>query len=76
MDEDCESCLSKWEEGEVDPFMSRSPRYFAFTRDTYDLMLKDLSGEVKVTFETLCAVTRGAPLNLHAWSRIKSRLLL
>ena len=48
----------------MDPFMYFSPRYFAFTRDTYDLMLKDLLGLVKVAIETLKDVARGAPLNL------------
>ena len=33
--------------------MYYSARYFVFTRGTYDLMHKDLSGQVKVTFETL-----------------------
>ena len=45
-------------------------RYFVLTRGTYDLMLKDLSGEVKVS-----TVARGAPLNLHAWRCMKSLLL-
>ena len=74
--EDCESASSGEEAEEVDPFMYCSARYFAFTRGTYDLMLKDLSGQVKVTFDTLSAVARGAPLNLHAWRRMKSRLTL
>ena len=39
-------------------------------------MLKDLSGQVKVMFETLSAVARGAPLNLHSWRRMKSCLTL
>ena len=60
----------------VDPFMYCSPKYFALTRGMYDLMIKDLSGQVKVTLETLCDVARGAPLNLHAWRRMKSRLVL
>ena len=53
-----------------------SAKYFAFTRGTYDLMLKGLSGQVKVTFETLSVVARGAPLNLHERRRMKSRLML
>ena len=39
-------------------------------------MVKDLSGQVKVTLEALRDVARGAPLNLHAWRRMKSRLIL
>ena len=74
--EDSESGSSEEEAEEVDPFMYCSTRYFAFTRGTYDLMLKDLSGQVKVTFETLRSVARGAPLNLHAWRRMKSHLTL
>ena len=80
IDEDMDSSISEYYESasseeeaeEVDPFMYCSTRYFAFTIGMYDLMLKDLSGQVKVTFETLSAVARGAPLNLHAWRRMKS----
>ena len=32
-------------EEEVDPFTYYSTKYFTFTRGTYDLMLKDLSGQ-------------------------------
>ena len=39
-------------------------------------MPKDLLGQVTITFETLSTVTRGASLNLHAWRRMKSRLIL
>ena len=53
-----------------------STRYFVFTRGTYDLMLKNVWGQVKLTFKTLSIGTRGAPLNLHAWRRMKSRLML
>ena len=42
--EDCESASSGEEAEEVYSFMYCSARYFAFTRGTYDLMLKDLSG--------------------------------
>ena len=61
---------------EVDPFMYCSPWYLAFSRGVYDLMVKDLLGEVKVTLDALCDVARGAPLNLHAWRRMKSQLML
>ena len=74
--EDCELASSGEEAEEVDPFMYCSARYFAFTRSTYDLMLRDFSGQVKVTFETLSVVARGAPLNLHERRRMKSRLML
>ena len=63
-------------EDDVDPLMYCSPRYFAFNRGTYDLMVKDLSGIVKVTIENLKEVGKGAPLNLNAWRRMKSRLIL
>ena len=72
--EDRESWLYEWEEEEVDPFMYYSDRYFVFTRGTYDLMHKDLSGEVKVTFETLSAVTRVEPLNLQAHVEVHEEL--
>ena len=39
-------------------------------------MPKDLLGQVTLTFETLSTVVRGAPLNLHAWRCMKSRLVL
>ena len=39
-------------------------------------MLKNVWGQVKLTFKTLSIGTRGAPLNLHAWRRMKSRLML
>ena len=39
-------------------------------------MINDLLGQVKVTLETLRDVARGAPLSLHAWRRMKSRLIL
>ena len=74
--EDYESTSSEEEAEEVDPFMYCSARYIAFTRGMYDLMLKDLLGQVKVTFEILSTLARGAPLNLHAWRRMKSRLTL
>ena len=73
---DYESASSKEEAKEVDSFMYCSVRYFAFTRDTYYLMLKDLLGQVKATFEILSTLARGAPLNLHAWRHMKSRLTL
>ena len=63
-------------EDDVDPLTYCSPRYFAFNRGTYDLMVKDLSGIVKVTIENLKEVGKGAPLNLNAWRRMKSRLIL
>ena len=39
-------------------------------------MVNDLLGNIKVTLETLRDVARGAPLNLHAWRRMKSRLMV
>ena len=75
-DEELELSSSKWEEEEVDPFMYYSAKYFAFARGTYALMRKDLLGQVKVTFETLSTVARGAPLNLDAWRCMKSHLML
>ena len=79
-DEECDSWVifiqPQREEEEVDPLMYCSTRYFVFTRGTYDLMVKDWSGQVKVTFETLSVVARGAPLNLHERRRMKSRLML
>ena len=71
-----ESSDSDREDEAVDPFMYCSPRYFAFSRGTYNLMVKDLLGQVKVTLEALRDVARGAPLSLHAWRRMKSRLIL
>ena len=53
-----------------------SAKYFSFTRGMYDLMVKDLSGQVKVTLEALRDVARGAPLNLHAWRHVKSSNML
>ena len=56
--------------------MYYSPNYVAFSRCTYGLMVKDLLEKVKVTLEALHDVARGAPLNFHAWRRIKSHLIL
>ena len=64
LDEDRESCLFQWEEEEVDPLMYCLARYFVLTRGTYVLMLKDLSGEVKVTFETLLR-SQGVHLSIY-----------
>ena len=69
--EDCESASSEEEAREVDLFMYYSARYFAFTKGTCDLMLKDLSGQVKVKFEILSVIARGATLNLNAWRHIE-----
>ena len=57
-----ESLDSDREDEAVDPFMYCSPRYFAFSRGTYNLMIKDLLGQVKITLEALRDVARGAPL--------------
>ena len=48
--------------------------YFAFNRDTHELMVKDLSGIVKVTIESLKDVANGVPLNLNTWKCMKSQL--
>ena len=48
-----ESSYSDHEDEAVDPFMYSPARYFAFSRGAYDLMVKDLLGEVKVTLEAL-----------------------
>mgnify|MGYP000615555853 CR=1 FL=1 len=48
-----ESSNSNDEDEAVDPFMYSPARYFAFSRGAYDLMVKDLLGEVKVTLEAL-----------------------
>ena len=48
-----ESSNSNDEDEAVDPFMYCSARYFAFSTGTYDLMVKDLSRQVKVTLQAL-----------------------
>ena len=60
----------------VDPLMYCFPRYFAFNRGTYELMVKDLLGINKVMVEALKDVAKGAPLNLNTWRHMKSRLML
>ena len=61
-----QSSHSDREDEAVEPFMYCSPRYFALSRGTYDLMVKDLFRQVKVTLEALRDVSSGAPLSLHA----------
>ena len=60
----------------VDPLMNCSLRYFAFNLGTYELIVKDLSRIVKVAIGSLKDVTKGAPLNLNSWGRIKNQNVL
>ena len=65
-----ESLDSDRENEAVDPFMYCSPRYFAFSRGTYDLMVNDLSGQVKGTLEALHDVTRvHLSISMHGGAR-------
>ena len=60
-------------EDDLDPC---SPRYFALNEGTYDLMVKDLLGHIKVMIESLKEVAKGAPLIILAWRFKKARLML
>ena len=37
---------------DLDPFMFCSPRYFVFNEGTYNVMVKDLLGHIKVVIES------------------------
>ena len=63
-------------EDDLDPFMFCSPMYFAFNEGTYKLMVEDLLGHIKVTIESLKETSKGAPLTILAWRRMKTRLML
>ena len=63
-------------EDDLDPFMFCSPRYFAFNEGTYKLMVNDLLGNIKVTIESLKETSKGAPLTILAWKRMKTQLML
>ena len=60
----------------VDPLMFCSPRPFAFNQGTYEVMVKDLLGIIKVTVESSKDLAKGEPLNLNAWRCMKSRVML
>ena len=61
---------------DLDPVTFCSPRYFAFNEGTYKLMVNDLLGNIKVTIESLKETSKGAPLTILAWKRMKTQLML
>ena len=73
---DNESSTFEPKDDVVDPLMDCSPKYFSFNRGAYELMVKNLLGIVYVMIESLKDVTKGAPLNLNSWGRIKNQNVL
>lgn len=60
----------------IDPKDHVSTTYFAFDRETYDIMLADLQGQACVNLQTLKACRLREIHDLKKWRRIKDMLAL